>query len=95
MKHFYMVTVQLAYKKKNEEVGVEEIIPLIFPNDTTVNFDAPLIYTLEKQAVKEYYERIKIDQETIEKSNSQTIAISYLGQMESFIPAPKKKEEVN
>lgn len=94
MKHFYLITVQLAYKKKNEDVGVEDMLPLVFPSETLMNFNASILFAVEKQAVKEYYERNKIDSATIEKSNSQVIAVSYLGQMESFTPVPKK-EEVN
>ena len=94
MNHYYMITVQLAYKKKDEDLGVEDMLPLVFPSETLMNFNASMLFAIEKQAVKEYYERNKIDADLIEKSNSQVIAVSYLGQMETFNPVPKK-EDIN
>lgn len=95
MNHYYMVTVQIAYKKKGEEVGIEDIFPLTFPSDTPLIFNAVTLAAFEQQAVKYYYDKNKIDKETLDKASSQLIAVSYLGQMESFTPTPKKKEEVN
>lgn len=94
MKYYYMITVQIAYKEKEKEVGIEDIFPSIYSCDNFVTFNAPTLHAIERQAVKEYYEKNKIDIEMIEKANSQVLAISYLGQMETFNPVPKK-EEIN
>ena len=94
MKYYYMITVQIAYKEKEKEVGIEDIFPSIYSCDNLVTFNAPTLHAIERQAVKEYYEKNKIDIEMIEKANSQVLAISYLGQMKTFNPVPKK-EEIN
>lgn len=94
MKYYYMITVQIAYKEKEKEVGIEDIFPSIYSCDNFVSFNAHTLHAIERQAVKEYYEKNKIDIETIEKANSQVLAISYLGKMETFNPVPKK-EEIN